>query len=364
MQNTISEIINKHSHTPTDLSYLIGLQGEERQMFLTAVNQRYTKTLGNKVYFRGLIEFSNYCIKDCLYCGIRKSNSSAQRYSINDDEIISAAKFALSHNYGSIVLQSGERNDAQFTDRITSLLKSIKKETDGKLGITISLGEQDESTYQKWFEAGAHRYLLRIETSNKELYYKIHPKDELHSFEKRLSCLQSLKKIGYQTGTGVMIGLPFQTYDDLANDLFFFKEMNIDMVGMGPFIEHTETPLYQHKDILWPIQRRFEVAINMIASLRTLMPDINIAAATALQAIDPMGREIALRYGANVIMPNITPTLHRKDYTLYENKPCTDEGADDCSNCLSIRVEMAGREIGYGEWGDSAHYFNRISTKQ
>ncbi len=359
MSQKVTEIINKASLTKEDLSYLISLKGKERDFFLKESSQKYIKKLGNKVYFRGLVEFSNYCTKDCLYCGIRKGNKAAERYDIDDKEIINAARFAWKNHYGSIVLQSGERSDQLFIDRITQLLTAIKKETNNQLGITISLGEQSEETYKRWFEAGAHRYLLRIETSNKDLYYKIHPRDENHNFEQRIKCLKALQKSGYQTGTGVMIGLPVQSYDDLANDLLFFKEMNIDMIGMGPFIEHTETPLYQFKDQLWPLQRRFEVSLNMIAALRLLLPDINIAAATALQAIDPMGREKALRYGANVIMPNITPTIHRKDYTLYENKPCTDEGAEDCSNCLSIRVEMAGREIGYSEWGDSKHYFKR-----
>ncbi|MCT4644793.1 MAG: [FeFe] hydrogenase H-cluster radical SAM maturase HydE [Carboxylicivirga sp.] len=359
MNNKIINIINKQALTVNDLSFLIGLEGEERDFFLKSIGNNYVDSLGKKVFFRGLVEFSNYCTKDCYYCGIRKSNTQSERYDIDDKSIIDAAIFAHQNKYGSLVLQSGERSDKAFTERITHLLKEIKNATNGELGITISLGEQSEDVYKEWFDAGAHRYLLRIESSNRDLYYKIHPEDEKHNFETRINCLKSLQKIGYQTGTGVMIGLPFQSYEDLANDLLFFKEMNIDMVGMGPFIEHTETPLYEHKDALWSLQRRFDVSLNMIAALRLLMPDINIAAATALQAIDPMGREKALRYGANVIMPNITPTIHRKDYTLYENKPCTDEGAEHCSNCLSIRVEMAGREIGYDEWGDSKHYFKR-----
>jgi biotin synthase len=364
VNNKIINIINKQALTAKDLSFLIGLEGEERNFFLKSIGNNYVDSLGKKVFFRGLVEFSNYCTKDCYYCGIRKSNTQSERYDIDDKSIIDAAIFAHQNKYGSLVLQSGERSDKAFTERITHLLKEIKNATNGELGITISLGEQSEDVYKEWFDAGAHRYLLRIESSNRDLYYKIHPEDEKHNFETRINCLKSLQKIGYQTGTGVMIGLPYQSYEDLANDLLFFKEMNIDMVGMGPFIEHTETPLYEHKDALWSLQRRFDVSLNMIAALRLLMPDINIAAATALQAIDPMGREKALRYGANVIMPNITPTIHRKDYTLYENKPCTDEGAEDCSNCLSIRVEMAGREIGYDEWGDSKHYFNRTKKKQ
>lgn len=364
MIKNISEIINKKTLNKEDLAYLIGLGGKERDFFLNETNKKHIKNLGNKVYFRGLIEFSNYCTKNCLYCGIRKGNKEAERYDIDDHTILNTARFAYKNHYGSIVLQSGERSDRQFIDRITRLLTLIKKETNNKLGITISLGEQTEETYKKWFEAGAHRYLLRIESSNKELYYKIHPRDENHNFEQRIECLRLLQKTGYQTGTGVMIGLPFQTYENLADDLLFFKDMNIDMIGMGPYIEHTETPLYAHKDKLLPLKRRFEVALNMIAALRLLMPNINIAAATALQAIDPMGREKALRCGANVIMPNITPTTHRKNYDLYENKPCTDEGAEDCSNCLSIRIEMAGKEIGYDEWGDSRHFFKRTSLNK
>ncbi|TAJ15005.1 [FeFe] hydrogenase H-cluster radical SAM maturase HydE [Marinilabiliaceae bacterium JC017] len=364
MQEKITDIIKKESFTKEDLVRLLSSEGEERAVFLKKVAKSYIGTIGKKVYFRGLIEFSNYCTKDCLYCGIRKSNSKVDRYNIDDDAILEAARFAHQNRYGSLVLQSGERSDDAFVERIENLLRRIKAETNGELGITISVGEQTEETFRRWFEAGAHRYLLRIESSNRDLYYKIHPQNHKHDFDTRLNCLHLLKKTGYQTGTGVMIGLPFQTYEDLADDLLFMKELNVDMVGMGPFIEHHDTPLYQYRDQLWPLQRRFEVALNMIATLRLLMPDINMVAATALQAIDPMGREKALRVGANIIMPNITPTFHRKDYQLYENKPCTDEGADDCTNCLNIRIEMAGREIGYGEWGDSRHFFKRISGKQ
>ncbi len=335
---------------------MLSLSGDERKMMLKEAGTFHVKQLGKKVFFRGLIEFSNYCTKNCYYCGIRKDNSNIARYDIDDEAILNAARFAHENRYGSLVLQSGERSDSMFTERITKLLTEIKKISNGELGITISLGEQTRETYKEWFDAGAHRYLLRIESSNEELYYKIHPRDEKHDFQTRINCLHTLKELGYQTGTGVMIGLPFQTYEHLANDLLFMKELDIDMVGMGPFIEHHDTPLYKFKNQLWPLQRRFEVALNMIAALRFLMPDINIAAATALQAIDPMGREKALQVGANIIMPNITPTVNRKNYLLYENKPCTDEGADDCTNCLKIRIEMAGREIGFSEWGDSKHF--------
>jgi len=351
----------QNSPSLDELTRMVAAEGTERKSLLIEAGKVQEENVGKKAFFRGLIEFSNYCTKNCYYCGIRKDNRNIDRYDIADKDILAAARFAYKNRYGSLVLQSGERSDDKFVERISRLLHGIKKLSNGELGITISLGEQTRETYKEWFKAGAHRYLLRIESSDEELYYKIHPHDAKHDFQTRLNCLHTLKELGYQTGTGVMIGLPFQTCEHLAKDLLFMKEIDIDMCGMGPYIEHHDTPLYQYRDQLWPLQLRFDVALNMIASLRILMPDINIAAATALQAIDPMGREKALKCGANVIMPNITPTANRKNYLLYENKPCTDEGADDCTNCLNVRIQMAGREVGYGDWGDSKHYKNRKS---
>ncbi len=253
----------------------------------------------------------------------------------------------------------GELESPVFTARIEKLIRGIKRLSHGQLGITLSLGEQEKEVFQRWFIAGAHRYLLRIETSNPELYQRYHPANTLHSFARRLTCLKTLQRIGYQTGTGVMIGLPFQTTTDLADDLLFMKQFNVDMVGMGPYIEHQHTPLYQYQSELLPIQERFDLALKMIATLRILMKDINIAAATALQAIDPLGREKAIRIGANIIMPNITPGKFRNDYALYENKPCVDEEPEECKNCLDVRIQLADGEIGYGEWGDSLHYSKR-----
>lgn len=343
----------------SELAKFIGATGNLRNQLKQDAAQTTLANRGNKVFYRGLIEFSNICTKDCYYCGIRKSNSHVERYMLAEETVMDAALFAHKNHYGSVVLQSGERSDSYFIEFINRILARIKKETDNKLGITLSLGEQSPEVYKDWFGNGAHRYLLRIETTNQLLYQAIHPNDETHSFSKRMACLENLKATGYQTGTGVMIGLPGQTLEDLANDLLFFKSFDVDMVGMGPYIEHEFTPLYDAKDHLWPLQRRFDVALNMIATLRLLMPDINIAAATALQSIDPMGREKALQWGANIIMPNITPTQHRKNYLLYQNKPCTDEGADDCSSCLKLRIEMAGKEVGFDEWGDSEHFFKR-----
>ncbi len=346
-----------------DRQEIIGLlktKGDERTQLLKKSREIKEKVVGNKVYFRGLIEFSNICSKDCLYCGIRKSNNNVIRYDSTDKEILDACQFAWENRFASVVLQSGEISSPAFIKRVDNLLKKIKQLSNNELGITLSCGEQSRETYLRWFESGAHRFLLRIESSNPELYNKIHPRTEKHSFEKRLESLQFLKATGYQVGTGVMIGLPFQTYEDLANDLLFLKKIDIDMCGMGPYIEHEDTPLYEYRHLLMPKQKRFDLALNMIAILRLLMPDINIAAATALQAIDPAGREKALAVGANIIMPNLTPVNYRKEYQLYEDKPCLDEDKELCRNCLEARIELSGSEIGYDEWGDSKHFSHRI----
>ena len=359
MIKKIQNILKKDNFSKEEIVLL--LKANEQESKLIFEKSRNIKKIkdNNKVYYRGLVEFSNICKKDCHYCGIRRSNKNTDRYEISSKNILFAAKFAHENKYGSFILQSGERTDKVFIDKVTYLLKEIKKLSNNELGVTISLGEQTEETYNKWFDAGAHRYLLRIEASNKELYKKLHPNNDLHSFEKRIEALKSIQKVGYQTGTGVMVALPFQTYENLADDLLFFKEFSIDMVGMGPYIEHEETPLYQYKDELLPQKERFELTLKMIAILRIMMPNINIAASTALQSIDTFGREKAIKIGANVIMPNITPTIHRKNYQLYQNKPCIDEGADDCTGCLENRIKLIGNTVAYNEWGDSKHFFNR-----
>ena len=356
---TLILIRGKHILKKQEIIRLLGLKGEERNRLLQSARQVKLSEVGNKVYFRGLIEFSNICSKDCLYCGIRQGNKKVLRYNATDEQILEACRFAWEKRFASVVLQSGELSSPAFVKRFDGLLKKIKQLSNGELGITLSCGEQSPDTYRRWFESGAHRYLLRIESSNRELYYKIHPENETHSFEKRLAALGFLKDAGYQVGTGVMIGLPFQTLEHLADDLLFMKRLDIDMCGMGPYIEHEDTPLYVHRHLLMSKQERFDLALKMIAVLRMMMPDINIAAATALQAIDPAGREKALAVGANVMMPNLTPCEYREEYQLYENKPCLDEDAELCRNCLEARVELSGDEIGFGEWGDSKHFFRR-----
>lgn len=353
---TIKKILDKETIYRDDIVHLLQLEGEEKQLLFDKSAEIKREYVQDKVYFRGLIEFSNICAKNCCYCGIRKSNRKAQRYNLTDEEIVNAAKFALDSRYGSIVLQSGELKSRKFTSRITKLLDKIHQDTGNQLRITLSCGEQDKEIYLEWMEHGASRYLLRIESSNRDLYYKLHPNNELHSFDNRLKCLDYLNETGYQVGTGVMIGLPFQTYEHLADDLLWMKSLDIDMVGMGPYLEHADTPLYEFRHLLLPLEKRFDLALKMIAVLRVMMKDINIAAATALQSIDKMGREKAIKIGANVIMPNITPCSYRDQYKLYDNKPCTTESPDDCKSCLEMRIRLAKNSIAYDEWGDSQHW--------
>jgi len=343
---TYNQIIEKLSlSNPNEISALYA-----------EANAVKTATIGNKVYLRGLIEFSNICSKNCYYCGIRCENKAVKRYELSDDEVLAAVDFAWKNRYGSVVFQSGEQQSARFTQRITHLLKKIKAHTNNEVGITLSCGEQTATTYKEWFNAGAHRYLLRIETSNKELYYKLHPKDDTHSFYARLSAIRQLRNEGYQVGTGVMIGLPFQTIEHLADDLLFFQSMNIDMVGMGPYLEHSQTPLYQHRNLLLPPEKRLELVLKMVATLRLLMPDINIAATTALQVLHPEGREMAVLAGANIIMPNMTLPEFRPNYLIYEHKPSVNEDAALSKSKLEQNLQNAGIEIGYGEWGDSLKF--------
>ena len=409
---------------------------------------------GPNVYFRGLIEISNICRKNCLYCGIRSGNACARRYEMTDAQVLQEAQFALDAGYGSIAIQGGERSDSAFIERISRLIYDIRglvPEGGGKpaggasasgspvagaptndLGITLSLGEQPIEVYREWKKAGASRYLLRIEASNRELYEKIHPgpgafccpadthaatvspaaaaadisaaAGAIHSYDTRVKALQDLKSSGYLLGTGVMIGLPFQTYSHLEEDLRFFREMEVDMVGMGPYIPHKDTPLGRFVesvrgnaagdsadgipsgdvlcggsagcsavacpsgDVLCggtPGNRLsggdfmnlsngelLELCIDMVARLRILMPHINIAATTALQVLDPDGREKALLAGANVIMPNMTETALRGSYSLYEGKQGVEDDAASTRTKLLDNLTRLGIPVDWNLRGD------------
>ena len=357
----ITEILSKTRLEKDDIKLLLATEGEDTKLLFEKALQTKLMYLDNFVHLRGLIEYSNICTKSCLYCGVRSKNPNFTRYQLSDEEVLECARLAHKLGYGSVALQSGERCDKEFTKKITHLVKEIKKIDNGSLGITLSLGEQTEAVYREWFEAGAHRYLLRIEASNEDLYYKIHPHDEKHSFKKRVECIDNLISLGYQTGTGVMVGLPFQALDDLAGDLLFFREKDVAMVGMGPFIPHPDTPLYQYADQIPSAADRMELTLKMIAILRLMMPEINMVAATANQTVDPMGREKAIAVGANVIMPNLTPNEFRENYLIYPDKACVKDKPDQCQTCLDVRLAAIGHRVLYNAWGDSLAFKKKQS---
>ncbi len=356
----LTDILYKQSFSSEDIVYLLSLTKEsEVQALIDHAYAIKKENVGSKVYLRGLVEFSNTCAKNCFYCGIRRENDKVRRYTVSDDEVLDAFDFAWKNNFASVVMQSGERSDPGFTKRVGTLLKKIKKNTNQELGITLSCGEQSLETYKQWYKAGAHRYLLRIEETNKELYKRIHPNDSDHCFEDRIQALKDLRTAGFQVGTGFMIGLPFQTLEDIAQDLLFIQEFDIDMVGMGPFIEHEATPLWEFRDQLLSQKERFDLSIKCIAVLRIMMRDINIASTTALETLDPHGREKGLKAGANIAMPNLTPKKYHEDYLLYEGKPGLFKDKEEVKEIIEDKVARIGETIGYGEWGDSKHFENR-----
>ncbi len=325
-----------------------------RQLFQDA-RQLKQRTVGPQIYLRGIVEFSNICDKDCYYCGIRRSNNTAERFQMPEEEIAAVSLEAYKTGIGSIVLQAGERSDKKYTEMVERVVRRINEESNGGIGITLSLGEQDRDTYHRWFEAGAHRYLLRIETSNRGLYEKVHPGD--HDYAVRLQCLKSLREIGYQVGSGVLIGMPGETTEDLADDALFFRKIDLDMIGMGPYVVHSQTPLAR-KAGKYDSTRQLNLGLKMIAVCRLLMPDINIAATTALQTLSPNGWELGIRAGANVIMPNITPAKYRKAYTLYQGKAICRETTAPLEYLRELFKNIE-EEVIPDQWGDSLHFQNR-----
>ena len=334
------------------------LEWPDSQELFAAAYAVKEKASGRIVSFRGLVECGNVCEKNCLYCGIRKGNANVRRYAMDADEILREAESAFKAGYGSLVLQSGEQTGEAHAAFVEDVLRRMHALWGGAFGITLSLGEQDEATYARWRAAGAHRYLLRMETSNPRLYAALHPAD--HSWARRLECLRALRRCGYQVGSGVMCGLPGQTTDDLAADMEFFGEEDLDMSGMGPYIPHADTPL--GKDVRWTPETaaaRLDLGLRMIAVARLHLHDVNIAAATALQALDPEVREKGLLAGANVVMPNVTDVSYRRDYQLYAGKPCLDESPALCRGCLERRIAAIGEKINWNARGDSPHWRKR-----
>lgn len=356
----LTTLLSKTTHSHQELVQLLSVTStEDTAQIHDAALQKKASTLGRKVYLRGLIELTNHCSKNCYYCGIRAANKNVTRYTLTDEEVLDCADFAWKQGFGSLVIQSGELSGTAFTAQIEGLLHKIHQHTKNELTITLSCGEQSLDTYKRWFKAGAERYLLRIETTNKALYQQIHPHDTHHTWESRIEALQNLRLAGYQVGTGVMIGLPGQSISDLAGDIGFFRSMDVDMVGMGPYIEHADTPMFEKAQLLWPASERFRMALLMIAVLRLNMPWINMAASTALETLDPLGRQKGILAGANVVMPNLTPVTNRKNYQLYNNKPNLDKDAALSTISLQKVLDAIGETICFNEAGNSQHFSRR-----
>ena len=295
------------------------------------------ENVGDEVHLRGLIEFSNICKRACKYCGLRCENKDIDRYRIEPDDIIFYAQKAVDMGYKTIVLQSGE-DEYYSRELLCKIIKGIKTLD---VALTLSIGERCFDDYKAFKDCGADRYLIRIETTDKELYKKMHPH---MSFENRVRCLKDLGKLGYEVGTGCLVGLPGQTIESLANDILFFKEINAEMVGIGPIIAHPHTPL---KDCL---NGDFTLALKVMALTRILLKNINIPATTAMESLNPNGRIIVLQSGANVVMPNVTTTEYRAKYEIYPNKICINENPSQCFGCISGKIKSIGRTIsaGYG----------------
>lgn len=316
-RNDIIEILKDDSNN----DWLFSLADKTRKEYV-----------GDEVHLRGLIEFSNICKRQCKYCGLRCEDKFIDRYRISKENIISYAEHAVNMGYKTIVLQSGE-DEYYNTDLMCEIIAGIKK-----LGValTLSIGEKTYEEYKAFKEAGADRYLIRIETTDKTLYNQMHPNMD---FDNRVRCLENLGRLGYEVGTGCLVGLPNQTIESLADDILFFKEINADMVGIGPFIPHPHTPL---KD---SATGSFTLALKVMALTRILLKDINIPATTAMETLNPNGRIIALQSGANVVMPNVTTTEYRAKYEIYPNKICINENPDKCKGCISAKIHSIGRTV-------------------
>lgn len=333
--NFLLELIKKAEETHTlSKNEIVELLKDDQyndELFKAADRVR-KKYVGDEVHLRGLIEFSNICKQNCLYCGLRRDNKNIKRYRLKPEQIINFAKNARNLGYRTVVLQSGE-DDFFNVERMTKIIKSIKQLD---IAITLSIGEKTREEYKAYKEAGADRYLLRIETTDKELYEKLDPN---MSHENRKRCLKDLKELGYEVGTGCLIGLPGQTIESIADDILFFKEIDADMIGVGPFIPNPDTPLKNEKG------GTFELSLKVMAITRLLMPDINIPATTAMETLNINGRLIALRSGANVVMPNVTEGEYRKLYALYPGKICINDTPTHCFSCITGKINSIGRPI-------------------
>ena len=324
---------------------LLADEQNQDELFKKADSVR-RKYVGDEVHLRGLIEFSNICRNNCMYCGIRRGNPQLARYRMSEEELIDTAYKAAKMGFKTIVMQSGE--DVWFScERMCRIIEAIKK---FDVAITLSVGERRYDDYKAWFDAGADRYLIRIETTDKDLYHRLDPG---MNWQHRHDCLMALKEIGYELGSGIMVGLPEQPVESIADDLLYLKEIGVDMAGIGPFIPHPQTPL---KDAAGGT---LDLARRTMAVMRLLMPDINIPATTAMESLHPRGRILALQSGANVVMPNVTEGEYRKLYELYPGKICVDDTPLHCKTCIGAKIMSIGRKVGMGYGGHAGRLPHR-----
>lgn len=334
MNNLVDKLFETGDLSDDELKILIE-SDEFNEPLAEAADIRRRENYGDKVYIRGLIEFTNYCRNNCYYCGIRRDNKKAERYRLTKDEILLCCDEGYRLGFRTFVMQGGE--DPYYSDEMICDIVSKIKSRYPDCAVTLSIGEKPRESYQAFFDAGADRYLLRHETADPEHYGKLHP--EVMSLENRKECLFDLKEIGYQVGSGFMVGSPYQTTENLISDLRFLQKLQPDMIGIGPYITHADTPFAEFKsgDVM--------LTLRLVSILRLMFPYALIPSTTALGTIHPQGRELGLKAGANVVMPNLSPVSVRKLYSLYENKICTGEEAAQCRGCLERRVESAGYKI-------------------
>ncbi len=334
IENIIQELEDNKNISNNELYQLLSNDEANKSLYEHADKVKKLN-YGTDVYIRGLIEFSNICKNDCFYCGIRKSNSNVERYSLTKEDILDCCKIGYNLGYRTFVLQSGE-SFVYSNKQICDIVYSIKNRYPN-CAITLSIGEKSKESYQEYYNSGAERYLLRHETANNEHYRKLHPLTM--SLDNRKQCLFNLKEIGYQVGSGFMVGSPYQTLDNLIEDLRFLQELQPDMIGIGTYITHKDTPFKSFPN------GSLDLTLKMISILRLMFPYALIPSTTALGTISPIGRELGLKAGANVVMPNLSPTIVRKKYQLYDNKICTGEEAGECKGCLERRIQSVGYRI-------------------
>lgn len=342
--DAVEKFLKDHSLSLEEYRELLGRwqEADVREVLKSEAVKLRKKYYGDKVFTRGLIEFTNYCKNNCYYCGIRKGNHNAQRYRLTKEEILECCKQGYELGFRTFVLQGGE--DPYYTDeKMADIIRSIR-ESYTDCAITLSIGEKSYESYRLFREAGADRYLLRHETANEEHYGKLHPPQM--SLANRMKCLYELKELRYQVGAGFMVGSPGQTLDCIARDLVFLQELKPQMVGIGPFIPHHDTEFANEP------AGSVDLTLFLLSVIRIMLPKVLLPATTALGTMDPRGREKGLSVGANVVMPNLSPVMNRKKYDLYDNKICTGEEAAECRGCLGRRVESVGYRL-VNERGDA-----------